>query len=38
MFDVDSILAKTDLADLVKKAGGKLRRAGGELQIGRAHV
>jgi len=32
MFDVNSILAKTDLADLVEKAGGKLRKAGSELR------
>ena len=32
MFDVNSILEKTDLADLVEKAGGKLRKSGSELR------
>ena len=30
MFNIDAILAKTDLADLVEKAGGNLRKAGAE--------
>lgn len=31
-YDIDGVLAKTDLADLVEKAGGKLRKAGSELR------